>query len=182
VTRPEDLFSYRSKSTGGDGRGTKSQKFVLKEGRKIGKDYWLIEMSTDGPGLHVTAYNGDTQETLELQIDETQHKQLLEVNGGYGQLADRLSVEGGSLVITAPASAPARPEATPTLGSPRPDEGEGEAPAPAVDEHEEQPADVADVVDTDEAAGGAGGDAGDGVGEEGQADETVAEEEQEEGA
>ena len=49
---------------------------VLKEGRKIGDSYYLVEMSTDGRTLTISAYDGDTQQTLELLINEKNHRKL----------------------------------------------------------------------------------------------------------
>jgi len=37
-------------------------------GKKIGESYYLVEMATDGRTLTITAYDGDTQKTLELLV------------------------------------------------------------------------------------------------------------------
>merc|ERR1712072_711781 len=55
---------------------------VLKEGRKIGDSYYLVEMSTDGRTLTISAYDGDTQQTLELLINEKNHRKLHRVRRG----------------------------------------------------------------------------------------------------
>merc|ERR1712159_749278 len=73
---------------------------VLKEGRKIGDSYYLVEMSTDGRTLTISAYDGDTQQTLELLINEKNHRKLhRECEGDYSQLATRLAVEGDRLLL-----------------------------------------------------------------------------------
>jgi E3 ubiquitin-protein ligase TRIP12 len=73
---------------------------VLKEGRKIGDSYYLVEMSTDGRTLTISAYDGDTQQTLELLINEKNHRKLhRECDGDYSQLATRLAVEGDRLLL-----------------------------------------------------------------------------------
>lgn len=37
-------------------------------GKKIGEAYYLVEMATDGRTLTISAYDGDTQKTLELLV------------------------------------------------------------------------------------------------------------------
>jgi len=84
-----------------DGEPTdEDRKFVLKEGKRIGETYYLLEMSTDGRTLSVSAYDGESQTSLELIIKEKKHRQLYrECNGDYGQIAARLHVDGNRLVI-----------------------------------------------------------------------------------
>ena len=73
---------------------------VLKEGRKIGDSYYPVEMSTDRRTLTISAYDGDTQQTLELLINEKNHRKLhRECDGDYSQLAARLAVEGDRLLL-----------------------------------------------------------------------------------
>merc|ERR1719453_2653540 len=75
-------------------------KFVLKEGKKIGESYYLVEMATDGRTLTISAYDGDAQQTLELLINEKNHRRLhRECGGDYSQLASRLAVDGDRLQI-----------------------------------------------------------------------------------
>merc|ERR1719253_1266300 len=57
-------------------------RFVLKEGQRLGGTYYLIEMSTDGRTLNVSAYDGDSQTTLELVIKERNHRKLYRDNNG----------------------------------------------------------------------------------------------------
>jgi hypothetical protein len=51
-------------------------RYVLKEGKKIGIGYYLVEMSTDGRTLTISAYDGESQQTLELMINEKNHRKL----------------------------------------------------------------------------------------------------------
>jgi len=75
-------------------------KFVLKEGKRIGGTYYLLEMSTDGRVLTVSAYDGETQNSLELVVKEKIHRQLYrEVNGDYSAIAARLRVDDNRLVL-----------------------------------------------------------------------------------
>ena len=58
------LAQYGKEATG----STSDLKYVLKEGKKIGAAYYLVEMATDGRTLTISAYDGDTQKTLELLV------------------------------------------------------------------------------------------------------------------
>merc|ERR1712217_309333 len=79
------------------------QKLVLKEGKRIGETYYLLELSTDGRALTVSAYDGASQTSLELIIKEKKHRQLYrECNGDYSLMASRLSVDNNRLVINSP--------------------------------------------------------------------------------
>ncbi len=95
---------------GGDGSGDKlagytsgdgsNLKYLLKEGKKIGESYYLVEMATEGRTLTISAYDGDSQRTLELLINEKNHRRLYrESNGDYAVLANRLRVEGDRLTL-----------------------------------------------------------------------------------
>jgi len=75
-------------------------RYVLKEGKKIGTTYYLIEMVTDGRTLAISAYDGDAQRTLELLVSEKNHRRLFrEANGDYNLVAERLRVEGDQLIL-----------------------------------------------------------------------------------
>jgi hypothetical protein len=72
----------------------------LKEGKKIGTTYYLVEMVTDGRTLAISAYDGDAQRTLELLVSEKNHRRLFrEAGGDYNLVAERLRVEGNQLVL-----------------------------------------------------------------------------------
>lgn len=75
-------------------------KYVLKEGMHIGSKYFLVEMSTDGRTLNISAYNGES--TLDLVVKEKVHRKLYrETNGDYSLAAHCLSIseDGTKLVL-----------------------------------------------------------------------------------
>lgn len=73
---------------------------VLKEGRQLGGTYYLIEMSTDGQTLSISAYDGYAQMTLDLVVKEKTHRRLYrETNGNYSLLVPRLRVDGDRLIL-----------------------------------------------------------------------------------
>merc|ERR1719262_1161770 len=77
-------------------------RYVLKEGKKIGEGYYLVEMATDGRTLTISAYDGDSQKTLELLVNEKNHRKLYrDTNGDYSAIAQRLRVEGDRLILEA---------------------------------------------------------------------------------
>jgi len=88
-------------------------RYVLKEGKKIGGNYYLVEMTTDGRTLTVSAYDGDTQKTLELLVNEKNHRKLYrECNRDYTEMAKRLVIDGDKLTLsglTHSYSAPEKP-------------------------------------------------------------------------
>merc|ERR1719326_2144485 len=80
--------------------GEAELRYVLKEGKKIGESYYLVEMATDGRTLTISAYDGDTQQTLELLVNEKNHRKLYrEASGDYSLIAGRLTVEGDRLLL-----------------------------------------------------------------------------------
>jgi len=75
-------------------------KYVLKEGKRIGETYYLVEMSTDGRTLNISAYDGDTQTSLELVVGEKNHRQLYrEAQGDYALIANKLCIEKNRLKL-----------------------------------------------------------------------------------
>lgn len=99
----------RMETAGGDGSappvgaadpGGDDVNYVLKEGKQLGETYYLVEMSTDGRTLNVSAYDGDTQTSLELVVGEKNHRQLYrEAQGDYSLIANRLHVDGNRLKL-----------------------------------------------------------------------------------
>mmetsp|Transcript_58028 Transcript_58028/g.123263 ORF Transcript_58028/g.123263 Transcript_58028/m.123263 type:complete len:276 (+) Transcript_58028:117-944(+) len=76
------------------------RRHVLKEGKRIGDKYYLLEFTTDGRALTISAYDGDSQTTLELVVKEKRHRQLYrELNGDYSLLASKLRVEKDRLLL-----------------------------------------------------------------------------------
>jgi E3 ubiquitin-protein ligase TRIP12 len=74
--------------------------YVLKEGKRIGETYYLVEMSTDGRTLSISAYDGDTQKSFELVVGEKNHRQLYrEAQGDYSLIANKLRVENDRLKL-----------------------------------------------------------------------------------
>lgn len=75
-------------------------KYVLKEERIIDGINFYVEMATDGQTLAVSAYNKNIQDTLELLVNEDNHRQLLfESNGDYVEISSRLHIKDDRLVI-----------------------------------------------------------------------------------
>merc|ERR1719263_916393 len=96
----DELLEAEERKEEADAKEDEDLSSVLKEGRKIGDRYYLVEMSTDGRTLTISAYDGDTQQTLELLINENNHRKLhRECEGDYSQLATRLAVEGDRLLL-----------------------------------------------------------------------------------
>lgn len=89
-------------------------RYVFKQGLQIRNKYYLIEMATDGESLNITAYDGETQTTLELLVQEKVHRRLYnETNGDYSAIAQRLSVEGRRLILEELGQAPASARSAP---------------------------------------------------------------------
>lgn len=101
----EDRKRLQDESKVGSGamqpvEGEAELRYVLKEGKKIGESYYLVEMATDGRTLTISAYDGDTQQTLELLVNEKNHRKLYrEASGDYSLIAGRLTVEGDRLLL-----------------------------------------------------------------------------------
>jgi len=109
-TKSSPSVLMRMETAGGDGTATNFSatdggagddvKYVLKEGKRIGETYYLVEMSTDGRTLNISAYDGATQQSLELVIGEKNHRQLYrEAQGDYSLIANQLRVDGDRLKI-----------------------------------------------------------------------------------
>lgn len=80
--------------------GPEDLRYVLKEGKRIGGRYYLVEMATDGRTLAVSAYDGDNQRTLELLVNERNHRKLYrDANGDYNAIVEKLKVEGDQLTL-----------------------------------------------------------------------------------
>jgi len=75
-------------------------RYVFKEHLLIGGSTYFVEMATDGATLAVSAYDREIQDTLELLVNEENHRQLLLESGGdYGPIAGRLRIIQGRMVI-----------------------------------------------------------------------------------
>lgn len=104
MAEDREQLQQRAQTAGPGGREDELR-YVLKEGKRIGDGYYLVEMATDGRTLTVSAYDGDSQQTLELLVNEKNHRKLYrECNGDYSAIAARLRVEGDRLVLAPDAS------------------------------------------------------------------------------
>jgi len=100
-------LSARSVQSNGEPRQAGSARIVLKDGMRIGPQYYLVEMLTDGRTLYVSAYEGNSQTTLSLVVKESAHRKLLrECNGDYQRIAYRLHIEDGCLKLDPPHASP----------------------------------------------------------------------------
>jgi len=108
--RSSPSILMRMETAGGDGSAPalgatdpgagEDVKYVLKEGKRIGETYYLVEMSTDGRTLNISAYDGDTQTSLELVVGEKNHRQLYrEAQGDYTLIANKLLVSENRLKL-----------------------------------------------------------------------------------
>jgi hypothetical protein len=96
----KDLKSAEPSPRGGSRPDGSSEelRYVLKEGKKIGNAYYLVEMATDGRTLVISAYDGDSRKTKDLVVSEKNHRRLhRDANGDYNLIADQLYVEGDQL-------------------------------------------------------------------------------------
>merc|ERR1712008_139627 len=62
---------------GGQEPSSGDARYVLKEGRRIGQQFYLVEMATDGRTLTISAYDGDNQQTLELMRITSENQGIL---------------------------------------------------------------------------------------------------------
>merc|ERR1712228_467568 len=78
-----------------------NQRYVLKEGMKLSDTYYLVDMSTDGRNLYVSAFDSNSSVTLEVVVKEKTHRKLYrEANGDYRKIAQRLKVSSqGRLLL-----------------------------------------------------------------------------------
>lgn len=98
----EDRERVMDQSAADEATTSDELRYVLKEGKKIGEGYYLVEMATDGRTLTISAYDGDSQKTLELLVNEKNHRKLYrDTNGDYSAIAQRLRVEGDRLILAA---------------------------------------------------------------------------------
>jgi hypothetical protein len=73
-------------------------RYVLKEGKKIGETYFLVEMATDGRTLVISAYDADSRVTRDLIVSEKNHRSLYrDAAGDYNYIAEKLYVDGEQL-------------------------------------------------------------------------------------
>eukprot|EP00913_Durusdinium_trenchii_P009933 g9322.t1 len=74
---PSSVASPVAKGASSAAAPEEDRRFVLKEGLRIGETYYLLEMSTDGRILNVSAYDGESKASLELIIKEkAEHREI----------------------------------------------------------------------------------------------------------
>jgi hypothetical protein len=99
---PESVIDVAE--TGGDVVPTNPDfKYLAKEGKRIGDTFYLIEVSSDGKGLLVTAFSGQEEDgqSLELFLDAPAHKSLFdEIGGDYSKVVERVRVRKGKIYLS----------------------------------------------------------------------------------
>eukprot|EP00747_Dinoflagellata_sp_TGD_P164394 gnl/TRDRNA2_/TRDRNA2_184280_c0_seq1.p1 gnl/TRDRNA2_/TRDRNA2_184280_c0~~gnl/TRDRNA2_/TRDRNA2_184280_c0_seq1.p1 ORF type:complete len:315 (+),score=47.95 gnl/TRDRNA2_/TRDRNA2_184280_c0_seq1:73-1017(+) len=89
----QDKPSTDFQATGGS--GDDGMRNVLKEGKRMGDVYYLLEMSTNGRTLQISAYDGESQRNLELLLNEVNHRKIWrDAMGDYSRIAQQLRVDG----------------------------------------------------------------------------------------
>lgn len=79
---------------------TDELRYVLKEGKRIGETYYLVEMATDGRTLVISAYDADSRVTRDLIVSEKNHRKLYrDAAGDYNVITEKLYVDGEQLKI-----------------------------------------------------------------------------------
>jgi len=99
--KEDGALTAREASVAGYGtQGVFGVQFVHKETIPLNDRYYLIEIGTDGRAMTITAYDGDTNQTLELLVSEKLHRRIYRESGGsYAQIARKLYLDNGKLAI-----------------------------------------------------------------------------------
>jgi E3 ubiquitin-protein ligase TRIP12 len=99
--KEDGALSAREVGVAGYGtQGVFGVQFVHKETLPLSDRYYLVEIGTDGRAMTITAYDGDTNETLELLVSEKLHRRIYrECGGSYAQIARKLYLDNGKLAI-----------------------------------------------------------------------------------
>ena len=74
---------------------------LVKEGRRIDGSFYLIEISTDGEALWISAYSGhEANGGLELFLNKAEHERVVkEIGGNYHELVGRVRIKHGKISI-----------------------------------------------------------------------------------
>lgn len=100
IPRNKAMASTHDGSTSQASGKLEELRYVLKEGKWIGEQYFLVEMATDGRTLAISAYDGDLGQTYEVLVNEQNHRRLYrECFGDYNKIAAKLSIQGDQLAI-----------------------------------------------------------------------------------
>jgi E3 ubiquitin-protein ligase TRIP12 len=99
--KEDGALSAREVGVAGYGtQGVFGVQFVHKETLPLNDRYYLVEIGTDGRAMTITAYDGDTNQTLELLVSEKLHRRIYrECGGSYAQIARKLYLDNGKLAI-----------------------------------------------------------------------------------
>jgi E3 ubiquitin-protein ligase TRIP12 len=110
--KEDGALSAREVGAGYGTQGVFGVQFVHKETLPLNDRYYLVEIGTDGRAMTITAYDGDTNQTLELLVSEKLHRRIYrECAGSYAQIARKLYLDNGKLAIKY-TEAPADPAAS----------------------------------------------------------------------
>jgi len=94
------LKSFAPGEIGGNDPSATDLRYVLKEAQNISGAFYLVEMATDGRNLAITAYDDKAKTTLELLVNEANHRKLYrEYKGDYKAIAAKLCLDGDRLFI-----------------------------------------------------------------------------------
>jgi hypothetical protein len=76
-------------------------RYLAKDGRRIGHKFYLIEVSTDGSGLLVSAFSGEEADgDLELYLSKQDSTVILQkLNGDYTKLIEKVRVGNGRISL-----------------------------------------------------------------------------------
>jgi len=112
--KEDGALSAREVNVAGYGtQGVFGVQFVHKETLPLSDRYYLVEIGTDGRAMTITAYDGDTNQTLELLVSEKLHRRIYrECGGSYAQIARKLYLDNGKLAIKHSDAAQDAPEAS----------------------------------------------------------------------
>lgn len=93
----QDLGAVAQDPASPSGHGLR---YVLKEHLIIAGGTYLVEMATDGQTLAISIYDSELHDTMELLVNEENHRRLLdEHDGDYSRIAARLRIRDDQLVI-----------------------------------------------------------------------------------
>ena len=75
---------------------------LVKDGQRIGETFYLIEVTTDGDDLWISAYSGQEDDAagMEVHLDKEGHSELLkEVRGNYFEILNKIRITSGKLSL-----------------------------------------------------------------------------------
>ena len=73
-------------------------KYLAKEGRRVEDTFYLIEVSTTGSELVISAFSGKEAQDIDIRFSQAEHDRLkAEVAGDYRKLVDRVRIKNGRI-------------------------------------------------------------------------------------